>query len=79
MTAFAILAMFFNKNTRCIGVSMHIVGVVLEGFFFAFTMSLFSTLMADYEHFLHCDTCFNWLPWSTMSVGLKETRISGDE
>ena len=22
-----------------------------------------------YEHFLNCDTCFNWLPWSIMSVG----------
>ena len=31
----------------------------------------FSTLMADYEHFLHCNTCFNWLPWSTMSPTSK--------
>ena len=38
-------------------------GIVLDGFF-GWTLSLFSTLMTDYEHFLHCDTCFNWLPWS---------------
>ena len=23
-----------------------------------------------YEHFLNCDTCFNWLPWSIMFPGL---------
>ena len=25
----------------------------------------FSTLMADYEHFLHCDTCFNSSLWDS--------------
>ena len=35
-------------------------------------MSLFSTLMADYKHFLHC---FNWLPWSIMSAGLGKTKF----
>ena len=53
----------------------YVVGIVLEGFF-AFTISLFSTLMADYDHFLHSNTVFNWfgpgescLPETTCKYG----------
>ena len=29
----------------------------------------------DYDHFLHSNTCFNWLPWSFMSAGLGKTKF----
>ena len=29
----------------------------------------FSTLKANYDHFLYASTAFNWLPWSIMSAG----------
>ena len=29
----------------------------------------FSTLTANYDHFLYASTAFNWLPWSIMSAG----------
>ena len=45
------------------------------GIFLAEVCHFFSTLMADYEHFLHFDTCFNWLPWSIMSTGLGKLKL----
>ena len=39
--------------------------------FLAFTMSLFSTLMVDYEHFLHCNTCFNWLEYKKVIINYQ--------
>ena len=39
--------------------NFHVRGMVLEGFF-RLKFVIFSTLMADYEHFLHCNTSFNW-------------------
>ena len=50
-------------------------GICPGGIFLPSRCHFFSTLMADYEHFLHCDTCFNWLPWSIMSAGLGKTKF----
>ena len=43
--------------------------------FFGWILSVFPTLMADYEHFLHCDTCFNYLPRSIRFAALGKTKI----
>ena len=31
--------------------------------------------MADFDHFLHSHTLFNWLPWSTMSAALGKSKF----
>ena len=50
-------------------------GIVLEGFFFLHDVTFFKTLMADFDHFLHSHTLFNWLPWSTMSAALGKSKF----
>ena len=50
-------------------------GIVLEGFFFLHDVTFFLTLMADFDHFLHSHTLFNWLPWSTMSAALGKSKF----
>ena len=49
-------------------------GFVLEGFFCLHDV-LFSTLMADYDHFLYASTAYNWLPWSIMSVAPGKSKF----
>ena len=53
---------------------LHIVGFVLEGFFCLHNVP-FSTLMADYDHFLYASTAFNWLTWSIMSAGPEKSKF----
>ena len=48
--------------------------VVLEGFFWLKFVT-FSTLMADYEHFLRWVTSFNWFLWSIMPSGDGNTKF----
>ena len=44
-------------------------GIFPGWIFFPFEMSLFFTLMADYDQFGHVSAAFNWLHRAIMSVG----------
>ena len=50
----------------------YIVGFFLEEFFCLYDVIFFKTLMADYDHFLHSNTLFNWLLCSIMSAGSRK-------
>ena len=47
-----------REKNHCTAQNQHMVGIVLE-WFFPLNFFLSSTLMADYEHFLHRNTYFN--------------------
>ena len=58
------------------GVSLsYMAGFFLDGFFFLHDVTFFLTLMADFDHFLHSHTLFNWLLWSTMSAALGKSKF----
>ena len=43
--------------------------------FFPFEMSLFFTVMADYDQFWHVSAAFNWLHRAIMSVGPGKSKF----
>ena len=45
------------------------------GIFLSVWCHFFTTLMADYDHFLHSNTLFNWLPCWIMSAGLGKSKF----
>ena len=53
----------------------YMVDIVLDRFFSPKSCHFFSTSMADFSHFVHWVTCFNWFFWSIISARVPKTNF----